>query len=318
MNDLLKQLGALAFATKLKRLAEALQRDASRIYRALDIEFEGRWFVVIYALSKKSPQAVTEIAEMVGLTHPAINQIAAELSKNKLITSRRDLKDERRRLLALSKKGQMMVAQMEEVWQEIQEVTSELIHHSGTDFLSGLDQIELMIEKRSLYDRFCDRFRNKLLEKVEILTYKPQLKRYFRVLNESWLKDHFKIEDYDRRILNDPNRYIIKMGGQVLFARLDRDIVGTLALTRYSKEIYQLSKMVVSKSARGKQAGRKLLKAALRYAKDNGAQSVILQTSTKLKAAVNLYQSEGFARVDSKDYDLPEYNRKTIVMRLDF
>lgn len=316
VNDLLKQLGALAFATRLKRLAESLQRDASKIYHSLDVDFEARWFVVVYALSKKSPRSVTEIAEAVGLTHPAVNQIAGELARHKLITSRQDRKDERRRLLALSKKGRRMASDLQEIWDDIEEVTGSLIKDCGVDLLSGIEQIEISLAEKSIYSRVRERLRKKLADKIEILTYRPYLKKYFKSINEEWLKSHFKIEDRDRRILSDPNRLIIKKGGQVLFARRENKIIGTAALIPCGEKCFQLTKMAVLESARGKQAGRRLAEEAIACARSNQADKIILQTSTKLKTALNLYRSLGFEKVNYDKYDLPRYRRRTIVMEL--
>jgi hypothetical protein len=44
MTDVIQQLGALAFASRLKRLSERLQRDVSRVYREQKLEFHARCF----------------------------------------------------------------------------------------------------------------------------------------------------------------------------------------------------------------------------------------------------------------------------------
>ena len=38
--DVLKQLGELAFASRLKRLSERLMKGVTRLYREHDVEFE--------------------------------------------------------------------------------------------------------------------------------------------------------------------------------------------------------------------------------------------------------------------------------------
>ncbi|HPC11967.1 MAG TPA: GNAT family N-acetyltransferase, partial [candidate division Zixibacteria bacterium] len=48
--DVIEQLGSLALATRLRRLADRLQRDVSQVYRELNVEFEARWFAVVYYL----------------------------------------------------------------------------------------------------------------------------------------------------------------------------------------------------------------------------------------------------------------------------
>ena len=102
--DIIKQLGSLALASRLKRLSDALMQGVEQLYREQEVTFHPRWFPVAYLLKQKSPMAVTEIAEALGMTHPAVNQTAAQMTRHGLLLSRKDKKDERRRLLSLSKK----------------------------------------------------------------------------------------------------------------------------------------------------------------------------------------------------------------------
>jgi 2-hydroxychromene-2-carboxylate isomerase len=76
--DLIIELGELALASRLKRLSERLMRDVSRVYRELDEPFEARWFPLLRALLEESPQGVTQVARALGLTHPAVNQLAGD------------------------------------------------------------------------------------------------------------------------------------------------------------------------------------------------------------------------------------------------
>jgi hypothetical protein len=68
--DIITELAELAFASRLKRLSERLAKDVLLLYRKLDVDFEARWFSVLYTLS---PMAVTKLAQSLVLTHMAIN-----------------------------------------------------------------------------------------------------------------------------------------------------------------------------------------------------------------------------------------------------
>jgi len=41
-------------------LSERLLKDVSLLYRKLDVDFEARWFSILYTLNQKSPMAVTK------------------------------------------------------------------------------------------------------------------------------------------------------------------------------------------------------------------------------------------------------------------
>ena len=93
--DLIRELGPLAFASRLKRISEHLMRDVSRIYQEQDVGFQARWFPVLYLLGQKTSMSVTEVAHALGMTHPAVNQIAGAMSGAGLLSSSRDSSDER-------------------------------------------------------------------------------------------------------------------------------------------------------------------------------------------------------------------------------
>jgi len=61
-SDLIGQLGELALASRMRRLSERLLRDTSRVYDELDADFQARWFPLLQALLRRSPQGVTEMA----------------------------------------------------------------------------------------------------------------------------------------------------------------------------------------------------------------------------------------------------------------
>ena len=52
---------------------------------------------------------------------------------------------------------------------------------------------------------------------------------YFKSLNESWLKQYFKIEPLDHQILNYPKKEIIDRGGYIFMMLRELEIIGTFA-----------------------------------------------------------------------------------------
>ena len=55
MSNLINELGELALSTRLMRLSEGMRKDVTRIYNEHGIDFESKWFPVLYVLSKRSP-----------------------------------------------------------------------------------------------------------------------------------------------------------------------------------------------------------------------------------------------------------------------
>ena len=314
--DLIKQLGPLAFASRLKRLSEQLMRDVSRVYDNLDFDFNARWFPVGYLLLQNKEMPVTVIAERLGFTHPAINQIAGQMAKKGLLLSRKDKNDERKRLLYLSPNGLATMKKLDTVWKAIDNSTREILNTADSHFLANLTLIEQQLTKKNMYTRVMDKLKKDMMDNIEIIPYTPAQKKYFHDLNRQWLEKYFKIEPEDILVLKNPATGIIEQGGEVLFARINKKIVGTVALIKYDNNIYGLAKMAVAPEYHGKYIGYKLALAVLARAKKHKARAVVLQTSPKLISANRLYDKLGFKKIDKPPVNLPAYRRKTITMIL--
>ncbi len=314
--DTIQELGALAFASRLRRLSDRLYRDVAQIYDQLDVDVEPRWFPLLFLLSARPPMAVTEVASQLKLTHPAVHQIATAMQRRGLLLSRRDPKDERRRLLTLSAKGRRMVSRLKPAWNAIRSQTDGLIAESGSDLLTALDCLELGLDRRSMFDRVAQQL-SLGGRAAEVVRYTPALKQHFRLLNYAWLTDGFDVEPSDERVLSDPEKQILRKGGWILFARLNGAIVGTLAMMKRGPRTFELAKMAVTRSLRGQGIGRKMVIAAIAQARKKGARLVLLHTSPKLEAARALYRSLGFADVRARPGEKLPYKRKTVRMELD-
>jgi len=154
-------------------------------------------------------------------------------------------------------------------------------------------------------------------QSVEIIEFHKRYTRHFRDLNYEWLEKYFVVEPYDRIILNDPLKQIIKLGGYIFFARVGKEIVGTCALLKHNDKKYELAKMGVTERYQGCGIGRRLARAAVSKAREVGAGSIVLATSHLLPAANHLYQSMGFEYVDLSVIGPLPYSRETIVMAMD-
>ena len=318
--DFIADLRELALATRLKRLSERLMKDVSQVYLDLGIDFKANWFSILYALGHESPVSVTELARTLGLSHPAVNQIAAQLIARGLVTQGKDANDERKRLLHLSASGKALIRELEPVWKEIRLANRQLLRDAGVGLLGDLARLEAALDENSMANRVNKRLGLPTVPRIRIVDYRPAYKKHFIALNVEWLEKYFSVEETDIRILSDPNRKILKKGGTILFALLDGEVVGTCALIKHSDEIMELAKMGVTSEAQGHGVGRALAEAIIERARESGARRLYLHTSPVLKRAYRLYRKLGFRKV--KRYPVPgdeakRYRRCSIDMKLD-
>lgn len=152
-RDIIEELGSLGLATRLKNLSERLARDVSQVYKQSAFDFEPRWFALVYALKNGEELSVTELSTMLQQTHPAVNQVANVLVEKGLVEEHKDVSDQRKRLLKLSKKGNKLVLNMSALWERIKLANDQLLAESGGDLLANLDSIETALDQKPMFDR---------------------------------------------------------------------------------------------------------------------------------------------------------------------
>jgi len=314
--DIMQQLGALPLASRLRRLYERLAKDGLRIYREQKLNFEPRWFPVYYLLLHRSPMAVTEVAQEVGLSHPAVIQAASAMEKAGLLVSHHDRKDERKRLLSLSQEGRRLSAELTPVWGDFEQATLELMKETGVDIFDALNRIEQALDRNELHERITACLKRRQSEAIKILDYRRQHQKYFRKFNYEWLQQFFMVEPKDRTVLNDPEGQIINKGGHIFFASIDGRIVGTAALIRLNETTAELSMLAVTEKAQRRQAGRRLAEAAIGRAISLGFKELIHHAHRRLVAAGNLCRQLGFKPESAVPRPRTGYERKSIIMRL--
>jgi DNA-binding MarR family transcriptional regulator/N-acetylglutamate synthase-like GNAT family acetyltransferase len=236
---------------------------------------------------------ITAIANDLGITYPGVVKLVREMENKGLVTSARDQGDARKRGVHLTAGGRRLASELEPVWAAFETATRRLFEEVDGDLIALLDRIEERLEETGFAERIIACLGDRE-EKAEIIDFRPELAGHFRRLNEEWLEEMFRVEEYDRRQLDHPKETIIDRGGDILFARRKKRIVGTAALVRLSTRRSELAKMVVTRESRRHGVGKTLLEAAIERARSRGATSLVLQTHSKHRAAVNLYRQHGF------------------------
>ncbi|MEM0939252.1 MAG: GNAT family N-acetyltransferase [Bacteroidota bacterium] len=148
---------------------------------------------------------------------------------------------------------------------------------------------------------------------LSIVNYKPLFKGDFRDLNYQWISKYFEMEESDKKMLENPQEYILNDGGAILIALYNELPVGTCALIRLNHQVFELAKMAVVPNMQGKQIGFKLGEAAINKAKEMRALKLYLETNSVLKPALALYKKLGFQEVTGTS---SPYHRCNVQMEL--
>jgi len=121
------------------------------------------------------------------------------------------------------------------------------------------------------------------------------------------------MEASDHHALDNPIDNILKPGGYIVIALYDGQPVGTCALLKMDNSSFELAKMTVAETAKGRGLGYLLGKHCIDKARELGANRIYLESNTQLVPALNLYRKLGFTRTSGND---SPYTRCNIQMEL--
>ncbi|MCI3936213.1 MarR family transcriptional regulator [Chryseobacterium aahli] len=150
--NVINESGILALSTRLQRLSEQLRKDGALLYREFGIDFEPKWFPVIFTLHHKKILSVVEIANEIGYSHPSTISLLKELEKQKMIISKKDKSDERKRLIELSPKGLDLIEKMQPVWELISTILGEIADNNN-HLLRAIEEAEEKLAAQSFLQR---------------------------------------------------------------------------------------------------------------------------------------------------------------------
>lgn len=154
--DFMVELAELVIASRLRRLSDQYWQGVTVMYRESGIDFEVKWATVFLLIARQGPVAVMEVAERLGVTHPAVVQIVNELVKQGLITSVKSADDSRKRMLMVSPAGEAMIPRMQPLWDAVVAVNRELFGSQTHNLLLAIEETEAQLAEKSFANRVRD------------------------------------------------------------------------------------------------------------------------------------------------------------------
>jgi DNA-binding MarR family transcriptional regulator len=293
MPDILADLGPLFLGSRLKRLAERLQGDALKIIRAAGLAVQPAHMPLLAALDRYGPLTVGEAGEALGAAQPTVTRSLAGLIELGLVeTSRAPSGDQRQKTIALTADGRAALDRAKpQIWGPVAGAVEALCAGLSGPLLDQIGQLETALADTSLEARV----QAGPAAELRIRDYDDSLAGDFYRINEQWVSSMFTMEENDRRILEDPRGMIVDRGGVVCFVEAaGLGVVGTCALIRIEDGVFELTKMGVLESARGRKTGEFLLRHVIARAEAMGIAKLYLLTNRKCASAIHLYEKAGF------------------------
>jgi DNA-binding MarR family transcriptional regulator/N-acetylglutamate synthase-like GNAT family acetyltransferase len=294
-NDILRERGPLFLGSRLKRLAERMQAEVSHVAEKAGLTIQPSQYSLLATLDRYGAQTIGELTAAMELSQPAITRMAAKLAEMGLVTIDRRHKDQRHKTVSLTERGRVDLEHSKlHVWPKVEAAVTELLRGLNGPLLDQVAAIERLLAEKPLDQRALAAA--KAEESLTILEYADALAPAFRDINAQWISAMYQMERADIELLDNPRARIIDRDGEILFVAAEGlGVVGTCALLKTGEDQYELTKMGVLESARGRKAGEFLLRAVIARAERLGAKRLYLLSNRKSAAAVHLYEKLGFA-----------------------
>ena len=158
--NLITEMGAFAFASRLMRLSERLKAEVSTVYHSCGMDFDDHWFLVGYMLKDQQSMAVSDMASQLGVARPRITRMIEEMVTHGLVRLESDPAEPGQKRVFLTDDGEETVLELKKVWQAVGEATEELISESHPELLEALTRMEAGLDDRSLFARVSSRINN--------------------------------------------------------------------------------------------------------------------------------------------------------------
>ncbi len=320
MENFFERAGPMAIGTRLRLLSERLAKDAAQVYRHYGLDFEVRWFPVLYALMENDGQSVGELTASTGQSQVSVSQIIKAMAAHNLVQLKPSAADGRKTVVRLTAAARARLPALRQQIDDVGAVMGNILGATQHDLWRALDEFEAQLDRKSFVDRVRDRqapaaapksgpesgpepapspppATDPVPGKVVIVPYRFEHKAAFRDINLAWIEAHFAVEPEDRHQLDHP-QHILDAGGAIFIALMDGEPVGTTALVRTETGAFELAKMAVSPTTQGHGVGRRLGEAAIAEARRRRAKEIYLESNRKLEAAIALYRKLGFVEVD--------------------
>ncbi|HJU75398.1 MAG TPA: S41 family peptidase [Gemmatimonadaceae bacterium] len=167
--DYIGQLGALVLDHRFRRLTEHFLRVGEECYAELQLPFRARWASTFLLLEGSGPLGITEIADALKLTHPAVIGITDEMRESGIVSSSRDRDDGRRRAIALTAKGRSLSKKLHALWSAMSQAQRHVFAEAECDILAVLDRVDARLAERPLSDDILRRVRGSVRGKTRVI-----------------------------------------------------------------------------------------------------------------------------------------------------
>jgi DNA-binding MarR family transcriptional regulator/GNAT superfamily N-acetyltransferase len=251
---------------------------------------------LIYELAHRPGDTARELGADLGLDAGYLSRLLRGLRDQDLLTETRSAEDGRRKLLRLSRAGEVAFATLNaRSREEIGTMLGALAPRDRAKLVEAMETIEATL-------------------KAEPEERAPYILRPHRAGDIGWVihrhgalyaQEYGWDETFDAMVARVAAEFIENFDEareRCWIAEMEGVIVGSVFLVRKTDAVAKLRLLLVDPAARGHGLGRRLVEECIAFARQVGYAKITLWTNDILHAARHIYESVGFVLVDEEPH----------------
>lgn len=138
--------------SRIKRLSDNILYSTKEFYKEVKTDIEPNWHLIFLLLKEYKVLNITEVAEKLQLSHPAVIKIITKMKEKEYVLTETDPVDSRKQIIRLSDKAHRSIPQFEKYWNACIQTMNQLVE-DNPDFLKALEMVEKKVKEESYKDR---------------------------------------------------------------------------------------------------------------------------------------------------------------------
>ncbi|HEY4253185.1 MAG TPA: GNAT family N-acetyltransferase [Roseomonas sp.] len=299
MADVLRRNPHLFLGSRLKRLAEQMQADASAFTQRAGVSVPPGMFAVLATLDELGPVTVGRLAEAMGVSQPAMTKNIGKLASAALVKAGRSKIDKRHAVVDLTGEGRAAIAEgREHIWPLVDAAVHDLTHGLSGSLIEQLDEIEHRMSIRSLSDRAAAKAAVTLRPALDadVPALVQLLNRAYRGSDSdaSWNTEaaYMDGDRTDAALLR--GEIAEKPQATLLVWELWGALQGSVWLEPLGGDAWYLGSLAVDPSLQNAQAGRRLLAASESWVRARGGRRIRMTVVNARDTLIAWYERRGY------------------------
>jgi DNA-binding MarR family transcriptional regulator len=142
--------------TQLRHLIELLDGAVQQAYVDAGLDYRPRYTPVMRILAQQQSATIGQLAELAGITQPAVTQTVALMKKEGLLLVAAGGEDGRQRVVRLSHEGEALLPRLQACWQATSRAADSLDTELEFPLSECLAQAIAVLGQRSFGERIRD------------------------------------------------------------------------------------------------------------------------------------------------------------------